>query len=146
MVDLDILTDAEREALSEVLLAPQAAPGRVLVVDDDADSRELLAEIFTLHGIPCLVADNAQAGFDLLMTNRAVSLLVTDLRLGAESGLDLIRQVRESERAALPIIVVSGNAGVKDAIEAMHLSVVDFLLKPIDVDQLITLVRRELDL
>ncbi|MFF7706272.1 response regulator [Pseudomonas sp. NPDC007930] len=146
MVDLDILTDAEREALSEVLLGPQAAPGRVLVVDDDRDSRELLAEILALHGVSCLVADNAQNGFAMLMSNRSIGLLVTDLRMGPEDGLDLIRQVRESERAALPIIIVSGNAGVKDAIEAMHLSVVDFLLKPIDVNQLVALVRRELNL
>lgn len=144
MIDLDILTDAERDALNEVLLAPQAV-GRVLVVDDDADSRELLAEILGLHGISCLTADNPQTGFDLLMTNRGISVLVTDLRMGPDDGLDLIRRVRESERAALPIIIVSGNAGVRDAIEAMHLSVVDFLLKPIDVNQLIALVRKELN-
>lgn len=146
MIELDILTDAEREALSEVLLAPGPTAGRVLVVDDDRDSRELLAEILALHGIGCLVADSAQGAFELLMNNRSIGLLVTDLRMGPDDGLSLIRQVRASERAALPIIIVSGNAGVKDAIEAMHLSVVDFLLKPIDVAELLTLVRRELNL
>jgi len=59
-------------------------------------------------------------------------------------GLDLIRQVRESVRAAMPIIIVSGDADVKDAIAAMHLSVVDFLLKPIDTAKLLGLVRHEL--
>jgi FixJ family two-component response regulator len=44
----------------------------------------------------------------------------------------------------MPIIIVSGDADVKDAIAAMHLSVVDFLLKPIDSGQLLALVKHEL--
>ena len=52
--------------------------------------------------------------------------------------------MRGSERAELPIIIISGDAEVQDAITAMHLSVVDFLLKPIDVGKLMGLVRREL--
>ncbi|MNP66041.1 response regulator FixJ [compost metagenome] len=52
--------------------------------------------------------------------------------------------MRESERANLPIVIISGDAGVRDAIEAMHLNVVDFLLKPIDPKTLLELVRREL--
>ncbi|MOA58261.1 response regulator FixJ [compost metagenome] len=52
--------------------------------------------------------------------------------------------MRESVRAALPIIIVSGDADVEDAIAAMHLSVVDFLLKPIDSGELLGLVKREL--
>jgi FixJ family two-component response regulator len=44
----------------------------------------------------------------------------------------------------MPIIIVSGDADVKDAIAAMHLSVVDFLLKPIDTGKLLALVKHEL--
>ena len=55
-----------------------------------------------------------------------------------------VRKVRESERAALPVIIMSGDANVRDAIDAMHLSVVDFLLKPIDTDRLLKLIREEL--
>ena len=69
---------------------------------------------------------------------------LTDLRMAPCSGLDLIRQVRESEQAALPIIIISGDADVRDAIAAMHLSVVDFLLKPIDTSKLLALVKHEL--
>ncbi|NEA10303.1 response regulator, partial [Streptomyces sp. SID10692] len=52
--------------------------------------------------------------------------------------------VRESTRAALPIIIMSGDAEAPDVIDAMHLSVVDFLLKPIDSVKLAKLVKREL--
>ncbi|CAI3786739.1 Regulator of RpoS [Pseudomonas sp. MM227] len=141
-----LLSDAEREALSELGQVQALPPQLVLVVDDDDDTRDVLAQILALHGIECLQADSAMGAMLQLRANRGIGLLITDLRMGPESGLDLIREVRESERAALPIIIISGDASVKDAITAMHLSVVDFLLKPIDLDLLVKLAREELGL
>lgn len=121
----------------------------MLIVDDDKDARELLSEILALEGIRCVTAASGEAALKILVTDAeikklTIGLLITDLRMGHVDGLELIRQVRESVRAALPIIIVSGDADVKDAIAAMHLSVVDFLLKPIDASHLLTLVKREL--
>ena len=143
--DPELLSDAEREALSEAMLAPSLPPQRALVVDDDADSRDLMAQILELHDVACVTAGCAEEALRL-MSDRSIGLLITDLRMGPMNGLELIRKVRESERAALPIIIISGDAGVKDAIAAMHLSVVDFLLKPIDAFKLVALARRELGL
>ncbi|MEN2396317.1 response regulator [Pseudomonas halotolerans] len=144
MSDHDILSDAEREALSAVMLEPDLPPQRVLIVDDDKDARELLSEILALDGIHCMTAASGETALKLLETKPSIGLLITDLRMGNVDGLELVRLVRESERAALPIILVSGDADVKDAIEAMHLSVVDFLLKPIDTEKLLGLVKHEL--
>ncbi|AMB83872.1 response regulator [Pseudomonas agarici] len=145
MPEHDILSDAEREALLQVMQTPQLPTQCVLIVDDDRDARELLSEIFMLNGIHCLTAASGCVALQLLEADRSIGLLITDLRM-ADDGLDLIRKIRSSERAALPIIIVSGHAGVCDAIDAMHLSVVDFLLKPIDVEHLLALARRELGL
>jgi DNA-binding NtrC family response regulator len=144
MSDHDILSDAEREALSAVMQEPDLPPQRVLIVDDDKDTRELLSELLALDGIRCLTASSGEGALKMLEEKPSIGLLITDLRMGQVDGLDLIRHVRESVRAALPIIIVSGDADVEDAIAAMHLSVVDFLLKPIDADNLLTLVKREL--
>ena len=144
MSDHDILSDAERKALSAVMLEPDLPPQRVLIVDDDKDARELLSEILALDGIHCMTAASGETALKMLETKPSIGLIITDLRMGNVDGLELVRLVRESERAALPIILVSGDADVKDAIEAMHLSVVDFLLKPIDTEKLLELVKREL--
>jgi DNA-binding NtrC family response regulator len=145
MSDYDILSDEEREALNEVMLAPVPdSPQRVLIVDDDGEAREVLAEILSLNDISCLTAAGGNSALHLLQARESIALLITDLRMVPCSGLDLIRQVRESNRAELPIIIVSGDASVRDAIDAMHLSVVDFLLKPINTKQLLKLVKREL--
>ncbi|MFB3303067.1 response regulator [Pseudomonas sp. AMR01] len=146
MSDHDILSDAEREALSAVMLEPEpgSQPDRVLIVDDDKDARELLAQILGLDGIPCMTANSGESAWDLLRSSSSIGLLITDLRMAPSNGLELIRKVRSSTRAALPIIVVSGDAEAPDVIDAMHLSVVDFLLKPIDSVKLAKMVKREL--
>ncbi|WP_341521602.1 response regulator [Pseudomonas sp. G.S.17] len=147
MFDYDILSDEEREALNEVMLAALPdSPQRVLIVDDDRDARELLAEILSLNDISCMTAAGGTSAMHLIETRESIGLLITDLRMAPCNGLDLIRKVRESERASLPIIIISGDANVRDAIDAMHLSVVDFLLKPINTKQLLKLVKRELGL
>ncbi|WP_342623997.1 response regulator [Pseudomonas alkylphenolica] len=139
----DLLSDAEREALATVT-APRAAPQKVLIVDDNQVAREALAGYLKSKKVGCLTAQNAKRALACLKGEQNIGLLITDLRMGPFDGLELIRQIRESDKAALPIIIVSGDADVPDAIAAMHLSVVDFLLKPIDLDKLMALVRKEL--
>lgn len=144
MSDHDILSDAERKALSDVMLEPDLPPQRVLIVDDDKDARELLSEILALDGVRCMTAASGETALKMVETMPSIGLVITDLRMRNVDGLDLIRQVRESVRAAMPFIIVSGDADVKDAIAAMHLSVIDFLLKPVDTGKLLELVKHEL--
>ena len=143
MTEHDILTDAEREALKEVMSSPVSASSCVLIVEDDPVARELLAELLELNAIECLTASNEEQALALL-ASKPINLMITDLRMLPHDGLHLIRKVRESDQATLPIIIMSGDASVRDAIDAMHLNVVDFLLKPIDTDKLLALVKHEL--
>ncbi|MBU6960005.1 response regulator [Pseudomonas sp. CVAP len=144
MSDHDILSDAEREALSAVMHEPDLPAQRVLIVDDDKDTRELLSEILALEGIRSMTAASGESALKLLESNKSIGLLITDLRMQRLDGLELVSKVRESERAALPVIIVSGDAQARDVIDAMHLSVADFLLKPIDPQKLLALVKHEL--
>ena len=144
MTEYDILTDAEREALQEVMQTPASVSSCVLIVEDDPVAQELLAEFLEMNAIECLKASNEEQALELLASGQPINLMVTDLRMLPHDGLHLIRKVRESERSALPIIIMSGDANVRDAIDAMHLHVVDFLLKPIDTDKLLKLIRQEL--
>ena len=143
----DILSDAEREALAVAVgSAPVAAKPLVLVVDDNAVNREALILYLKSRGIDCVGADGAEEARLYLHYQQRIGLMITDLRMQPEDGLDLIRKVRESERAALSIIVVSGDTDVKEAVDVMHLGVVDFLLKPVDLGKLLELVKKELKL
>ena len=84
MSDHDILSDAEREALSAVMLEPDLPPQRVLIVDDDKDARELLAEILGLDGIRCMTADSGKTAWELLSSSSSIGLLITDLRMAPQ--------------------------------------------------------------
>ncbi|MDF0729777.1 response regulator [Pseudomonas entomophila] len=139
----DLLSDAEREALA-VLAAPPSQAPVALVVDDNRLNREALCLYLKTKGVECLAADGAQAALDCLKRESRIGVMITDLRMEPKDGLELIRQIRESERAALSIIVVSGDTDVKEAVDVMHLGVVDFLLKPVDLGRLLELVRKEL--
>ncbi|GLO14424.1 hypothetical protein PPUJ20028_30070 [Pseudomonas putida] len=141
----DILSDAEREALA-VVSASVAPKPLVLVVDDNAVNREALILYLKSRGIDAVGADGAEEARLYLHYQKRIGLMITDLRMQPEDGLDLIRTIRESERAALSIIVVSGDTDVKEAVDVMHLGVVDFLLKPVDLGKLLELVKKELKL
>nr|WP_043202961.1 response regulator [Pseudomonas putida] len=141
----DILSDAEREALA-VVSAPVAPRPLVLVVDDNAVNREALILYLKSRGIDAVGADGAEEARLYLHYQKRIALMITDLRMQPEDGLDLIRTIRASERAALSIIVVSGDTDVEEAVDVMHLGVVDFLLKPVDLGKLLELVKKELKL
>ncbi|MFI8559626.1 response regulator [Pseudomonas putida] len=141
----DILSDAEREALA-VVSAPVAPKPVVLVVDDNPVNAEALCLYLKSRGIDCMTADGAKEAMFKLHYEPRIALMITDLRMAPDDGLELIRQIRESERAALSIIVVSGDTDVSEAVDVMHLGVVDFLLKPVDLGKLLGLVQKELKL
>ncbi|BBP80896.1 MULTISPECIES: response regulator [unclassified Pseudomonas] len=139
----DLLSQEEMKALDELVRVPNAQPS-VLLVDDDEAARDSLADRLTAHGISCITAESGEQALALLLARPSIDLLVTELHMQCGSGLELVRQVRQSARASLPVIITSGDADVQDAIEAMHMKVVDFLLKPVDITRLVTLVRNEL--
>ncbi|MEJ5905304.1 response regulator [Pseudomonas kermanshahensis] len=141
----DLLSDAEREALA-VVSAPVAPRPVVLVVDDNAVNRKALSYYLKSRGIDCMTADGALEALWKLHWEPRIALMITDLRMEPKDGMALIRQIRESRWAALSIIVVSGDTDVKEAVDVMHLGVVDFLLKPVDLEKLLRLVKQELGL
>ncbi|MNJ39158.1 Response regulator MprA [compost metagenome] len=141
----DIVSYAEHEAIRIIgKQEPEPSIQKVLIVDDDRSMREMLSGILDSKGIHSLLAENAADAMDLLKSEKLITLVITDLRMLPIDGLAFIRQIRNSVWADLPIVVVSGDAGIRDAIDAMHLGIVDFLLKPIEPEQLLPLVNREL--
>jgi len=146
MFDQDLLTDAEREAINAAMQESGLLAHKVLIVEDDQCTREMLAECLQVNGIFVVEAKSASEAMTSLTNDSAIGLVITDLRMYPHNGLELISTIRESEWADLPIVIISGDADVRDAIKAMRLSVVDFLLKPIDPDELITLVNFQLGL
>ena len=118
-----------------------ALPGRVpavLVVDDEADLRELLSLTLLRLGLDVDTAESVSVARARL-GERRYSLCLTDMRLPDGTGLDLVRDVAQS--AGPPIAVITAYGSAENAVAALKAGAFDYLTKPVDVEQLRMLVR-----
>ena len=110
----------------------------VLVVDDEADLRELLSLTLVRLGMDVDTAASLGSARALL-EQRRYSLCLTDMRLPDGTGLDLVREVTQG--AGPPIAVITAFGSAENAVAALKAGAFDYLTKPVDVDQLRMLVR-----
>ena len=105
-----------------------------LIIDDEPDICELLELTLSGMGIETRSAATLEQARTLLKQNR-FDLCLTDMRLPDGSGLDLLREIRETH-PALPVAVITAHGNMELAIEALKAGAFDFLSKPVDLQQL----------
>ena len=117
---------------------------RVLVVDDEADIRELLDLTLVRMGLAVDCAASLSEAYDFLAKN-SYQLCLTDMRLGDGTGLDLVRYVN-ANLSNLPVAVVTAYGSTENAVAALKEGAFDYLAKPVSLDQLRSLVQLALEL
>jgi excisionase family DNA binding protein len=144
--DIDAWLDSQRPR-SDRPAVPPSAPvrttrQRVLVVDDEASIRDLLAKTLALAEYD---VDTSPDGTSALDRMRAFNydLLIADLKMPGMDGLTLIRQAKRI-KADLPIIIITGFSTESSAIEAVNLGVAGYLTKPFRVPQVLAAAARAL--
>jgi two-component system, NtrC family, response regulator PilR len=110
----------------------------VLVVDDEADLRELLSLTLVRLGLDVDTAESVAVARSMLARNR-YSLCLTDMRLPDGTGLELVREVAQT--SGPPIAVITAYGSAENAVAALKAGAFDYLTKPVDLDQLRLLVR-----
>ena len=118
--------------------------GNVLVVDDEADIRELLELSLLRMGLSVQSAGSVSEALGLLRTNQ-FDLCLTDMRLPDGDGMDVVKFVT-AEIADLPIAVITAFGSAENAVAALKAGAFDYLTKPLSLDQLRTLVKSVLSL
>jgi DNA-binding NtrC family response regulator len=114
---------------------------RILVVDDDQDSCDLLREIFCAEGWHVDIALSPSQAFNLAEKEK-IDLVVSDVNLEAnQSGLDLLKDLR----AQCPVILVTGFGTLDSAVEAAREGAWDFISKPFKVQEVVAIARRALE-
>jgi two-component system response regulator PilR (NtrC family) len=111
---------------------------RALIVDDEPDIRELLEITLGRMNIDTTAAENVTRARELLDRER-FDLCLTDMRLPDGSGLDLVAHITE-ELPHLPVAVITAHGSMDTAISALKAGAFDFVQKPVDLEQLRTLV------
>jgi two-component system response regulator PilR (NtrC family) len=115
----------------------------ILVVDDEQSMRELLQILLGDAGHEVQVEADA-AGALARLSGAAFDLVVSDLRLGRGSGLDILKAVKASAPAT-EVVMVTAYATTENAIQAMKLGAYDYVLKPFKVDELKLVVQKALE-
>ncbi len=113
---------------------------RLLVIDDEAIIRFSIQQVFASGNIEILGAETAEEGLRLAEEKRP-DVVLLDIRLGERSGLDVFRDLRRLDPKSL-IIFITGHGTADTAIEAMKLGAYDYLVKPLDADQLEQVVQQ----
>ena len=113
---------------------------RLLVVDDSAETRELLDRHLSSQGYSVLTAADVAQALRILGSTK-VDLVITDLKLPGVSGLDLVRHVRENLKDTA-IMMITGYPSVESAVAAVKSGAQEYLTKPFTKEELLGTVRR----
>lgn len=116
---------------------------RILVVDDDADFAESLSEMLDLQGYETRVATTPREALRQ-STAFAPDLALLDIRLGSDSGLDVLAELRKSH-PDIDALMLTAHASLDTAIKAVRHGAYDYLHKPIDSGELFVALERCLE-
>jgi DNA-binding NtrC family response regulator len=117
-----------------------AASPRVLIVDDDAGQRSLLDSFLKSQGFDTVPVASGERALEVLREGD-FKMMISDVRMPGISGLETLRRARQ-QHAVLPVLLVTAYADIRDAVGAMRDGAVNYLAKPIDLDELLASVRQ----
>lgn len=116
-----------------------APPGHILVVEDDPAMREAILEHLRDRGLPALGAPTSAAARRALATGEP-GLVLLDLQLGGEDGLDLLREIRSA--SDVPVVIITGRRREEiDRVVGLELGADDYLDKPFGLRELLARIR-----
>ena len=122
---------------------PGGAGTTVLVVDDEELFARAVGRKLRRNGVGCELALDLAAARACLVSRRP-DLILLDMRLPDGSGLDFLRELRAGDHADLPVLVLTAFGGLEDAVAAMKERAGDYLVKPVDLDELMVKIERVL--
>jgi len=147
--DIDAWLDSQRlrggaraAATSPTRPGSGSARPRVLVVDDEASIRDLLAKTLALAEYDVDVAPDGRSALER-MRLYPYDLLIADLKMPGMDGLTVIREAKRY-KADLPVIIITGFSTESSAIEAVNLGVAGYLTKPFRVPQVLSAAAKAL--
>lgn len=117
---------------------PDPTQSHILIVDDDADIRQMLTEYFSENGLRVSTAQTG-AAMAKILADAAIDLIVLDLRLAGEDGMALARTLRGE--SAIPIIMLTGIRDEADRVMGLELGADDYLTKPFSPRELLARIR-----
>ena len=117
---------------------------RILVVDDEAKMRRILEIMLIQMGYDVLQAGDGFQALEIL-SEHAVDLIITDLKMPRLDGIELLRQLSEQDYD-IPVIVVTAYATIESAVDAMKYGAIDYIVRPFELKMVETAIQRAFNL
>lgn len=115
---------------------------RILVADDEESLRVVIGQSLRQRGFEVDCAEDGQGAADFL-ENKSYDLVLLDIRLPKLNGFELLKRIRKKQSPP-PVIMITAEDTMKNAVEAMKQGAFDYLAKPFDIDELEVVVRKGL--
>ena len=137
------LPSNKRQMLEQVRQTDSALSGkRALIIDDDIRNIFALTSILELHNMQVLYAENGQDGIAKLRENSDIDVVLMDIMMPDMDGYETMRIIRKSgEFGSLPIIAITAKAMKVDRAKCIEAGASDYISKPVDTEQLVSLLR-----
>ena len=148
-VALPIATDwAQKSSVKDgrTIIGYEGPPRHILIVDDRWENRSVLANLLEPLGFTFTEAENGQEGLEKAI-EKLPDLVITDLAMPVMDGFEMLKQLRKSEDIKhLRVIVSSASVAEIDQQKSLDMGGDDFLAKPVDAEELLTLLAKHLQL
>src|SRR2546422_1935477 len=118
-------------------------PPKLLIIEDEERMRRLFELVLKQEGYDLLLASTGEQGIRTLHDVADLDLVVTDLQLGKQSGLDVLEAAKRA-LPDVPVLIITGYGTVKSAVEAMKKGAYDYISKPVDNEELKIVLARAL--
>jgi len=115
----------------------------ILIIDDEPEIRNLMEEILSEEGYKTLSAESAQRAEQIIAAHQ-VDLVYLDIWMPGIDGVDLLKKWTKTNKLKTPIIMISGHATIKTAVETTRLGAFDFIEKPLSIEKLLTSAEKAL--
>ncbi len=137
------LPEERRQMLEKLYLSADSLAGRqVLVVDDDVRNIFALTAVLERHKMAVLSAENGRAALEELGKNPDVDIVLMDIMMPEMDGFETMRQIRQMKQfESLPMIALTAKAMKGDREKCIEAGASDYVSKPVDTDQLLSLLR-----
>ncbi len=137
------LPEERRQMLEKLYLSADSLAGKkVLVVDDDVRNIFALTAVLERHKMAVLSAENGRAALEELGKNPDVSIVLMDIMMPEMDGFETMRQIRKMKQfESLPMIALTAKAMKGDGEKCIAAGASDYVSKPVDTDQLLSLLR-----
>ena len=109
---------------------------KVLLVDDEEEFVTTLAERLEIRGYEPHTSQDGEEALEMI-DNNAYDVIVLDLMMPGLSGLEVMQQAKDNN-PDLPVILLTGHGSTREGMEGMRHGAYDYLMKPLDIDELIT--------